>query len=156
MAENNNLWDKFDKAVDTEGLAADVKEAAENGANFREVPHGVYEVEVNKLELIESKKGDPMVTVWFKVVDGEYKGCLIFMNQVITQGFQIHITNEILRQMTAELDGFNVEFKTYKQYGELLMDIREAVDGKFEFKLDYAEGKKGFSTYSIDEIYILE
>ena len=156
MAENNNLWDKFDKAVDTEGLAADVKEAAENGANFREVPHGVYEVEVNKLELIESKKGDPMVTVWFKVVDGEYKGCLIFMNQVITQGFQIHIANEILRQMTAELDGFNVEFKTYKQYGELLMDIREAVDGKFEFKLDYAEGKKGFSTYSIDEIYILE
>ena len=156
MAENNNLWDKFDKAVDTEGLAADVKEAAENGANFREVPHGVYEVEVNKLELIESKKGDPMVTVWFKVVDGEYKGCLIFMNQVITQGFQIHIANEILRQMTAELDGFNVEFKTYKQYGELLMDIREAVDGKFEFKLDYAEGKKGFSTYSIDEIYVLE
>jgi len=155
MAENN-LWDKFDKAVDTAGLANDVKEAAENGANFREVPHGVYEVEVNKLELIESKKGDPMVTVWFKVVDGEYKGCLIFMNQVITQGFQIHIANEILRQMTAELPEFNVEFKTYKQYGELLMDIREAVDGKFEFKLDFAEGKKGFSTYSVDEIYILE
>lgn len=152
----NNLWDKFDKAVDTAGLAADVKEAAENGANFREVPHGVYEVEVNKLELIESKKGDPMVTVWFKVVDGEYKGCLIFMNQVITQGFQIHIANEILRQMTAELDGFNVEFKTYKQYGELLMDVREVIDGKFEFKLTFAEGKKGFSTYSIDEIYILE
>lgn len=152
----NNLWDKFDKAVDTAGLANDVKEAAENGANYREVPHGVYEVEVNKLELVESKKGDPMVTVWFKVVDGEYKGCLIFMNQVITQGFQIHIANEILRQMTAELPGFNVEFKTYKQYGELLMDIREAVDGKFEFKLDFAEGKKGFSTYSVDEIYVLE
>lgn len=122
MAENN-LWDKFDKSVDVEGLAADVKEAAENGANFREVPHGVYEVEVNKLELIESKKGDPMVTVWFKVVDGEFKGCLIFMNQVITQGFQIHIANEVFRQMTAELPDFNVEFKTYKQYGELLMDV---------------------------------
>ena len=147
---------KFDKAVDTEGLAADVKEAAENGANYREVPHGVYEVEVNKLELIESKKGDPMVTIWFKVVDGEYKGCLIFMNQVVNQGFQIHIVNEILRQMTAELPDFNIEFKTYRQYGELLMDVREAIDGKFEFKLDYAEGKKGFSTYSIDEIYILE
>jgi hypothetical protein len=155
MAENN-LWDKFDKAVDTTGLANDVKDAAENGANFREVPHGSYEVEVNKLELVESKKGDPMVTVWFKVVDGEYKGCLIFMNQVITQGFQIHICNEILRQMTAELDGFNVEFLTYKQYGELLMDVREAIDGKFEFKLDFAEGKKGFSTYSVDEIYVLE
>jgi diaminopimelate epimerase len=155
MAENN-LWDKFDKAFDTAGLANDVKEAAENGTNYREVPHGAYEVEVNKLELVESKKGDPMVTVWFKVVDGEYKGCLIFMNQVITLGFQIHICNEILRQMTAELDGFNVEFLDYKQYGELLMDVHEAIDGKFEFKLDFAEGKKGFSTYSVDEIYILK
>lgn len=158
MAEKNtgNLWDKFDKAIDTEGLVADVKEAAENGLDYREVEHGEYEVELNKLELVESKKGDPMVTVWFKVVDGEYKGCMIFMNQVITQGFQIHIANEIIRQMTAELPEISVEFVNYAQYGNLLMDVAEAIDGKYEFKLNYGEGKKGFSTYSIDEIYVLE
>jgi hypothetical protein len=156
MAENNNIWDKFDKAVDTAGLAAEVKEAAENGTSFREVPHGEYEVEINKIELTKSKKEDPMVTIWFKIVDGEYKGSMIFMNQVITQGFQIHIVNEILRQMTSECKDINVEFTTYKQYGNLLMDIHEAVDGNFEFMLTYGKGKKDFSTFSIDEVYVLE
>ncbi len=152
----NNIWDKFDKAIDTTGLADEVKEAADNPRTYREVPHDKYEVEVNKMELTESKKGDPMVTVWFKVLTGEYKGSLIFMNQVVTQGFQIHIVNEILRQMTAECEGMNIEFKTYKQYGELIMDVHEAIDGNFEFGLDYAEGKKGFSTYEITDVYVLE
>ena len=31
MAENKNIWDQFDNAIDTTGLANDVKEAAENG-----------------------------------------------------------------------------------------------------------------------------
>lgn len=150
MAEN--IWDKFDSSVDTEGLAADVAEAAANGSGtYKEVPHGKYEVAVNKMELTASKKGDPMVTIWFKIVaDGEYKGSLIFFNQVITQGFQIHIANELLRSMDS---GVEIEFKTYKQYGNMLMDVFEAVDGNLEFALDYAKGKKDFSTYAITEVY---
>ena len=158
MAEkkSNNIWDKFDKATDTEGLAADVKEAAENGGDFADVPHGTYEVKVDKLELTESKKHDPMVTIWFKVVEGDHENRLIFMNQVVNMGFQIHNVNEILRQMTANEPGINIEFQTYKQYGNLMMDVLEAIDGKYEFKLDYSEGKKGFNKYSIEEVYIIE
>lgn len=144
-------WNKFDQAIDTEGLAKDVLEAEENGTgSFREVPHGQYEVSIEKLELVTSKAGDPMVSCWMKVLAGEYKGSLIFMNQVITQGFQIHIANEFLRSLDS---GFDVEFKTYSQYSQLLMDIHEAIDGQLEFALDYAEGKKGFSTYEITEIF---
>lgn len=149
-----NIWDKFDQAIDTKGLQEDVKEAAVNGAgSFKEVPHGEYEVEVNKMELVASKKGDPMVTIWFKVVSGEYKGSLIFFNQVITQGFQIHIANELLRSMDTEID---VQFETYKQYGEMIMDIAEAVDGNLEFALKYGKGKKDFSTYEITEVFEVE
>jgi hypothetical protein len=149
-----NLWDKFDEAIDTKGLQEDVKEAAKNGTgSFKEVPHGEYEVEVNKMELIASKKGDPMVTIWFKVVSGEYKGSLIFFNQVITQGFQIHNVNELLRSMDTGLD---IEFKTYKQYGNLLMDVMEEIDGQLEFALKYGEGKKGFSTYEITDVFEVE
>ena len=148
------LWDKFDEAIDTKRLQEDVKEAAENGTgSFKEVPHGEYEVEVNKMELIRSKKGDPMVTIWFKVVSGEYKGSLIFFNQVITQGFQIHIVNELLRSMNTGLD---IEFKTYKQYGSLIMDIAEAIDGQLEFALKYSKGNKGFSNYEITEVFEVE
>lgn len=146
----DNIWDKFDEAVDTEGLAKDVKEAAENGGEYVEVPHGDYEVAVQKLELTASKKGDPMVTIWFKVLTGEYEGSLIFMNQMVTKGFQIHIVNELLRSMDT---GIDIEFVTYKQYGNLLMDVAEAIDGNLEFALAYKEGKKGFSTYEITEVF---
>lgn len=151
MAEN--IWDKFDNAIDTKGLADDVKEAQENGQSYKEVPHGDYEVAIDKMELIASSKGDPMVTIWFKVLTGEYKGSRIFMNQVITQGFQIHIVNELLRSMDT---GVDIEFVTYKQYGNLLMDVMEAIDGNLEFALSYKEGKKGFSTYKITEVFEVE
>ncbi len=148
-----NIWEKFDKAIDVEGLQKDVQEAAENGANFREVPHGEYEVKIEKLELVESKAGDPMVTVWFKVLAGDYKGSMIFMNQVITKGFQIHIMNEFLRSLDS---GYDVEFRSYSQYGQLLMDIHEAIDGELEYLLKYSEGKKGFSNYEIVDVYEVE
>ena len=96
-----NIWDEFDKAIDTEGLAKDVADAAENGGR-RDVPHDTYEIAVQKLELTKSKKGDPMVTCWMKIVEGEYKGSLIFMNQVVTQGFQIHIVNEFVRSLISD------------------------------------------------------
>lgn len=148
-----DVWSKFDKAIDVKGLQADVKEAAENNSSFKEVPHGQYEVKIEKLELGLSKAGDPMVTCWMKVLDGDFKGSLIFMNQVVTKGFQIHIVNEFLRSLES---GIDIEFKTYSQYAQLLMDVHEVIDGKQEFALDYAEGKKGFSTYEITEVFAVE
>lgn len=149
----NNIWNEFDKAINTKELQNEIKEAAENGGgNYKEVPVGKYEVAVEKMELVKSKKGDPMVTIWFKVVgkDDPYKGSLIFMNQVITQGFQIHIVNEILRSMDT---GIDVHFDTYSQYGNLLMDIHEAIDKKVEFALDYSENNKGYKIFEIEEVF---
>ena len=153
MAENKNIWDEFDSAIDTKGLAADVKDAQENGATYKEVPHGDYEVAIDKLELVKSKAGDPMVSVWFKVLNGEFKGSRIFMNQVIKEGFQVHIVNEFLRSLDTDID---IEFVTYKQYGNLLMDVMEAIEGNLEYALSYKEGKKGFSTYEITEVFEVE
>lgn len=149
----NNIWNEFDKAINTKELQNEIKEAAENGGgNYKEVPVGKYEVAVEKMELVKSKKGDPMVTIWFKVVgkDDPYKGSLIFMNQVITQGFQIHIVNEILRSMDT---GIDIHFDTYSQYGNLLMDIHEAIDKKVEFALDYSENNKGYKIFEIEEVF---
>lgn len=157
---NGNIWDKFDREIDTEGLAKDVEEAAANGGgNFKEVPHDTYEVEINKLEMTTSKKGDPMLSCWMKVLGGEYKGSLIFMNQVVTQGFQIHIANEFLRSLISEVDDAekpDVTFKTYNQYNGMVMDVMELIDGNFEYLLDYRENSKGFNTFEIKEVYVLE
>lgn len=153
-----NIWDEFDKVIDTEGLAKDVEEAAENGGR-REVPHDTYEVAVTKLELVKSKKGDPMVACWMKVLDSEYKGSLIFMNQVVTQGFQIHIVDEFLRSLVSEVEDAekpDITFKTYNQYGNMIMDVMEAIDGNFEYLLDYRENNKGYNEFEIKEVYVLE
>lgn len=147
-------FSKFDKAVDLEGLRNDVKEVEENGGgDFREVPKGTYEVEINKMELTESKKGDPMVTIWFKILSGEFKGSLIFYNQVVTQAFQIHNANKLLRSLES---GIDVGFESYTQYDQLIMDIAEAVDGSLEYCLEYGENSKGYNTFEIKDVFEVE
>lgn len=145
-------YSKFDSMVDLDGLKNDIAEAKSGNVEYKDVPHGTYEVEVEKMELTESKKGDPMVTIWFRIINGEFEGSILFMNQVITKGFQIHIVNELLRSMKSGLD---VDFESYSQYANLLMDIHERIDGNREFALEYGE-KKGFNTFGIAEVYDLE
>lgn len=145
-----NIWDKFDKEIDVEGLKEDAKAAAENGGDFKEVPHGLYEVKVDKMELKESKKGKPMLSIWFKILNGEYENSLIFYNQVLSTGFGLHNANDFLRSLDS---GIDIEFKSFKQYNDLILDVHEAIDGNAEYALDYSEGKNGFSKYEITDIY---
>lgn len=148
---SKNIWEEFDEKIDVEGLAKDAKEAAENGGgNFKEVPLGSYEVEVNKMELTKSKKGDPMLTIWFKILSGEYKGSLIFYNQVMSQGFGIHNANEMLRSLDS---GVEVEFVSFKKYHEMLLDIVEAITDNLEFALRYDKNSKGYNTYEIIDVF---
>jgi len=155
--ENKNIFAQWDNAVDMEGLQKDIQDAAQNsGGNFKEVPHGKYEVSIEKMELKATKKGDPMVSIWMKICDGEYEGSMIFMNQVITQGFQIHIVNEFLRSLTANCAVPTIEFKSYAQYANLLMDIHELIADSFEYGLKYGKTKKGFNTFDITDVFALE
>lgn len=147
-------FSKFDKSMDLDGLKNDIAAANENDNNFKEVPHDDYEVEIVKLELTESKKHDPMVSCWMKILEGEYKGSMIFMNQVVTQGFQIHIVNNFLRDLVDGMN-INVEFVSYVQYAELLLDISEAINDKREYLVTYGE-RKGFNTFEIQKAYDLE
>ena len=66
----------------------------------------------------------------------------------------------MLRKMVEEMgaDMPVVEFKTYKQYSELLMDIYEAVADNFEYALKYTANKKNkdFSDFEITEVFVLE
>ena len=146
-------WTKFDKEFDNEALRDEVKEATENGGSgeYREVPTGDYEVEIEKLECTSSKKGDPMVTVWFNILEGDFEGSKIFMNQLITKGFQILIVNEFLRSLGTDND---VEFKTFSQYEELINKIFDDLDSDgLEYRLKYGKSKKGYPTFEIKEVY---
>lgn len=149
------IWEEFDEKIDTKGLAKDAKDAAENSGNFETVPHGTYEVEINKMELKKSKKGDPMLSIWFKIINGSHKGNLIFYNQVLTTGFGLHNANEMLRSMDS---GVDIEFVNFKQYNNMLLDVYEAVNGQLEYALKYTENAKNkdFSDYEITDVFDVE
>lgn len=141
-------WEEFDKNVDIENLEKDVQEASTREfGDYEDVPFGKYEVKINKLELTQSKKGDPMVSVWFEIINGNNKGRLIFMNQVVLQGFQIHTANEFLRSLGTDE---NIEFKGYSAYNILILNIYEKSVNN-EYALEYAENKKGYKTFKILE-----
>lgn len=167
----SSIFEKWDNAINTESLAKDIAEASQNtgGGSYEEIAYGDYEVAVEHMEIKKSSKGDPMVTIWFKIVDGNCKGSMIFYNQVIKEGFQIHFVNELLRAMVSEMEDSNfadridvmkVDFK-YSTYNELIMDIFEEISDNFEYKLAYKKGKpdkKGgfYSEYEIKEVYVLD
>lgn len=144
-------WTKFDKALDLEGYKKDVKEAADNKRQYDEVPCGKYEVKIAKMELKVSKKGDPMLSVQFKIVSGKLKNQNIFMNQVCSQPFQTHICNEFLRSLGTSI---NIEFNGYESYSEMISDVFQAVEDEgLEYALDYSGNDKGFKTFEITEVF---
>lgn len=148
-------FSRFDDELDLAGLMEDI-ENAEKGAgsngDFKEVPLGNYEAKIDKLELSVSKSGKPMLTCWFKILAGEFKNSRLFMNQVIEQGFQIHIANDFLRSLDSDLE---IKFKTFKQYEQMVMDIAEAIDG-LEYAVKYGETTKGFKTFEITDVFETE
>lgn len=155
-------WDKFDKDVDLNALADDVKEVEENGGGgFEEIPDGEYEVAVEKLELTQSKKGDPMLTIWFKIVTGDLEGQRIFYNKVMQPqndrafGLQVHQNNEMLRKLW-DCDKDDVKFISFKEYADMVLDIHEDIDGKLEYLLEKGTNKDGYDTYDILEVFEVE
>lgn len=143
-------WTEFDNKVDLGALKKEIEDAKKNG-NVK-IPSGRYEVEITDMELKESSKKDPMVTIKFKILKGEHKGMSIWMNQVIVKPLSIHIMNEFLRSLGTDV---TIEFESYKQYDDLLLDIFEAVDGNFEYDLNLGY-KDDYPTFKILKVYPLE
>jgi len=150
----NTIWDKFDKAIDTEGLKEDVKAAKENGGgDFKDVPHGTYEVSIEKLELVPTKKsGDPMLSCWMNIVAGDFTKSKLFYNQVLTSGFGVHLASEFLRSLDS---GIDVEFDGFGKFGALIEEVFNVVEDKLEYSVSYTENNKNakFSDYKILEVF---
>lgn len=149
-----SIFEKWDNSVDVAGLQSDIEEAEKNGGqgNYDEVPVGKYEVKIDKMELKESSKGKPMFYCQFRILTGDFKNSCLFMNQVITEGFQISQVNKFLRSLEV-FDAEDIKFEGYGAYNDLILDMMEAVDGYFEFLLEYKKSKKDFPIYKIEDVF---
>lgn len=141
------LFEKFNEIFDTKGLQEDL--ATVKTGDFEEVPHGDYEVAIEKLELGESKKQLPQVKVWFKILTGDFKGQRIFMNQNVDVKYGLHNANEFMNSLDS---GISVVFEDFVQYGNMIASIFEAVQSA-EYHLAYGQNDKGYNTFTIVEKY---
>ena len=150
-----DIFEKWNSNVDLAGLQQDIKDAQENKREYDEIPHGEYEVKVDKMELKATKTDkQPMVSIQFRIISGKYKNSCLFFNKKIggtkNDGLMIHQSNEFLRSMGTDLA---IEFVDYKQYAELLLDVAEECDtNNLEFALKY-EDNKGYDKFTITEVF---
>lgn len=144
-------FSKWNKAIDAAQMEKDLEEIKKNGGgDFPEIEPGEYVVKIEKMELRESKKGDPMLSIQFRIVEGQHKKACIFYNQVILQAFQIHLANEFLNSLEADVEA--AFHGNYEEYNNIILDIAENCD-KLEFLLEYGTNSKGYHTYKIKEVY---
>lgn len=151
MSDMFDKFDKFDTEFDTQQIAADAIAAAANSGEYVEPPCDVYEVKITYLGVGESKNGKPMARVTFEIVAGELQGRRIYMNQVITNGFQTHICNEFLRSLKTSIP---VQFTTYREYNRTMIDIKaECDERKLTFQLNFSKDKKGYNVFRIEDVF---
>lgn len=155
-----SIFEKYASKINAEELAASKKEINENSkgsGNYEEVPVGKYEVKVEKLECKNSSKGNPMVSIWFRILEGKFEKSMIFYNGVFTEDWMRH---RVVKMLSALLDDdsheaeINLILKSndVNTINNFCMDIHEAIDGKYEYLLNYGSSK-GYSTYAIEEVY---
>lgn len=145
---SEDIYSKWDSQYDLQGLVDDAASSDDNQER-KEVPVGLYETKVTKIEIVESKKGDPMLSIWFRIVSGDYKGQMLFYNQVITAGFTIKKACDML----SAISHTDVKFESFSQLQNVCEDIFNGVDGVYEYALEYSVNSKGFNTYEIKESF---
>jgi len=161
MAESYN-WSNFDKNVDIDEIKKDIKNAESGNGDRPEIPDDTYEVSVKQMELKESKKGDPMLSIRFKIEAGEFKGSLIFYNGVMQPagnylGLQIHNNDAMLRSLKVFEDD-EIEFTGFKDYNDLIMDIAEEVEENddYHYKLKQSTNAKNSDFKDLEILELLD
>lgn len=137
-------WSLYDN--DLEDIKKELEEMGKG--ERKEIPVGDYECTVTKITLGLSKTSQkPMVSVWMKVVNGAYKGQMIFYNQTVDKAFGIHKVKQFFLPFDVPLT-----FESYEQFENNLADVQDRIKG-VEFALSYTVNEKGFSEYEVTQIF---
>ena len=144
-------FSKFDSMFDVEGLKNDIQVAAERNTERVEVPDGQYECKIDKMEMKESKSGKPMVSIWFRIIAGDFKNSVLFMNQTIHTGFGLHTAKKTLSDMDT---GLPIDFQSFSQFAGLIESVAEAIKTQnLEYAVKYTTTKNDFKNFEIIEVF---
>lgn len=144
-------FSKFDKQINKEELAAQEAKAKEN--NFEPLPDGEYICSLTSMEVKETKAGDKlMLSAGFTVKEGKYTKRMLWLNQNIfgtkNDGFGIMKAKEVLTAISGE----EVEFTTYSEFAEEVLDIFQDFAGSIEVKVEQYQNN-GYTNLRIKDVY---
>ena len=155
-----SIFEKYSSKINSEELAASQKEIKDNASStdYPEIPAGKYEVKVDNIEAKNSSKGNPMVSIQFRILAGKYEKSCIFYNGVFHEDWMRHRVAKMLSDLIADGDNtamVNLILKgSLSEVNNFCMDVAEDISGKkLEYLLDYGVDKKGYQTYKIAEVY---
>ena len=165
-------FSKFDATINEAELSKQLEEAKKNAPQGEslETPAGSYVAKIEKMEVGATGDGRPMFKVQLRVIEAgeeakedvkEYlshfknkKPCL-FMNRVLygTKNDANMISSVIgwLEKLEA---GIDLEFKSYSQFADLVLDVFEEVADAVELEVNY--NPKAFNSISIEEVFDAE
>lgn len=155
-----SIFEKYSSKINSEELAASQKEIKDNASSTDrpEIPAGKYEVKVDNIEAKTSSKGNPMVSIQFRILAGKFEKSCIFYNGVFHEDWMRHRVAKMLSDLIADGDNtamVNLILKgSLSEANNFCMDVAEDISGKkLEYLLDYGVDKKGYQTYKIAEVY---
>lgn len=119
---------KFNAAFPADKMKKAIEEAKKNENNSK-LPDGQYTVQLERLELGESRTGAAMIKSMFRIIKGDHKNQCIFVNKVLTgtknDGFMMHKANEFLESLDSGID--EITFENWEQYDEMIKDVFDYV-----------------------------
>lgn len=147
-------FSKFDKQVDLDQLKKDASEIIKNNGtgDYPEIEAGIYYGKFEKLEVGETKDGRPMLKAMFRITQDPHKKSCLFLNRVLygTKNDANMIASAIGWLETLEPAVGPIEFNSYSQFAELVMDIAEDIS-ELEYSVEY--DPDAFNSISIEEVF---
>ena len=149
----DKFFDKFtDKLTDAFYSEVEEIEKLNESMNFNKVPDGEYKVEIIDMAVKQSRKGNWMIQVLFKILEGKYENDVVPAYMMVNKR-NIESNNEFLTSLDS---GIKVECVSITQYKQLVDDIFVVILHEKQYDIKVSTSASGFTNYKVLNAYTVE
>lgn len=149
----SNFFDNF-KVYLTDDFYKQVEEAEKLNEEFynKKVSDGIYRIEIMDMVVKQSKRGNWMIQVGYKILNGKYENSVLWSFFVIRQS-NILVNNQFLKSLGTSIP---IECTSITQYQKLVDDIFITIRGDKEYDAELTTSINGFTSIKIIKSYDIE
>ncbi len=149
----SSFFDNF-KAFLTDDFYKQIEEAEKLNEEFynKKVSDGIYRIEIMDMVVKQSKRGNWMIQVGYKILNGKYENSVLWSFFVIRQS-NILVNNAFLKSLGTPIP---IECTSITQYQKLVDDIFITIRGDKEYDAELTTSINGFTSIKIIKSYDIE